>query len=223
MLLRLSYLALTSVFAFIRLLPMSDTDKDIEILTLRHQLAVLQRQIDKPRLTPPDQAPTPMATRRCSPSDGVIGSACGRSRAATAVGRHIAQRLVADGETVLDVPAKLSARARVFATGQGRKTDPVDAHSVAVAALRPIGLRQVVVDDATVALRLLADRRDELGRARTDVVNRLHVLLLDLVAGGAKRRCPRRRPAPCWPRSARVTSSAVPAGSWPASWSPSSP
>jgi hypothetical protein len=48
------------------------------------------------------------------------------------IGRHIAQRLVADGETVLDVPAKLSARARVFATGQGRKTDAVDAHSVAV-------------------------------------------------------------------------------------------
>ncbi|RSM38092.1 IS110 family transposase, partial [Actinoplanes sp. ATCC 53533] len=52
------------------------------------------------------------------------------------IGRHVAQRLVADGETVLDVPAKLSARARVFSTGQGRKTDPVDAHSVAVVALR---------------------------------------------------------------------------------------
>ena len=35
------------------------------------------------------------------------------------IGRHVAQRLVADGETVVDVPAKLSARARVFATGQG--------------------------------------------------------------------------------------------------------
>src|SRR6059058_5222262 len=46
------------------------------------------------------------------------------------IGRHIAQRLVADGEPVLDVPAKLSARARGFATGQGRKSDPVDAHSV---------------------------------------------------------------------------------------------
>jgi transposase len=103
------------------------------------------------------------------------------------IGRHIAQRLVSDGETVLDVPAKLSARARVFDTGQGRKTDPVDAHSVAVAALRTKGLRQVVVDDATVALRLLADRRDELGRARTDTVNRLHRLLLELVAGGAKK------------------------------------
>ena len=36
------------------------------------------------------------------------------------VGRHLAQRLVADGEPVVDVPAKLSARARVFSTGQGR-------------------------------------------------------------------------------------------------------
>ena len=51
------------------------------------------------------------------------------------IGRHIAQRLVAAGETVVDVPAKLSARVRVFDTGQGRKTDPDDAHSVAVAGL----------------------------------------------------------------------------------------
>jgi transposase len=103
------------------------------------------------------------------------------------IGRHIAQRLVADGETVVDVPAKLSARARVFATGQGRKTDPVDAHSVAVAALRTNGLRQVIVDDTTVALRLLVDRRDGLGRARTETVGRLHHLLLELVPGGAKK------------------------------------
>jgi hypothetical protein len=54
--LRLPYLALTSVFAAIRLLPVSDTDKDIEILALRHQLAVLQRQTDKPRLTLADRA-----------------------------------------------------------------------------------------------------------------------------------------------------------------------
>nr|WP_268746388.1 transposase [Actinomadura madurae] len=47
------------------------------------------------------------------------------------IGRHIANRLLADGEQVLDVPAKLSARARAFATGQGRKTDATDAHSVA--------------------------------------------------------------------------------------------
>src|ERR1035438_10674789 len=89
------------------------------------------------------------------------------------IGRHIAQRLVADGEPVVDVPAKLSARARVFSTGQGRKTDPVDAHSVALAGLHSPGLRVITADDATVALRLLADRRDELGTARTQTINRL--------------------------------------------------
>ena len=52
------------------------------------------------------------------------------------IGRHIAQRLIADAEPVLDVPAKLSARVRVFDTGNARKTDPVDAHAVAMAALR---------------------------------------------------------------------------------------
>ncbi len=103
------------------------------------------------------------------------------------IGRHLAQRLVADGEPVVDVPAKLSARARVFATGQGRKTDPVDAHSVAVVALRTNGLRHVNADDATVALRLLVDRRDVLGHARTNTVNRLHKLLLELLPGGAKK------------------------------------
>src|SRR3954463_14629483 len=49
------------------------------------------------------------------------------------LGRPLAQRLLAHGETVIDVPAKLSARVRVFDTGNARKTDPVDAHSVAVA------------------------------------------------------------------------------------------
>jgi hypothetical protein len=37
-------------------------------------------------------------------------------------------------------------------------TDPVDARSVAVVALRTSGLRQIQVDDTTVALRLLVDR-----------------------------------------------------------------
>jgi transposase len=103
------------------------------------------------------------------------------------VGRHIAQRLVADGESVLDVPAKLSAQVRVLATGHGRKTDSVDAHSVAIAALRATGLRPVGADDITTAVRLVADRRDELGRARTQTINRVHRLLLELVPGGAKR------------------------------------
>lgn len=69
------------------------------------------------------------------------------------IGRHLDQRLVADGETVVDVPAKLPARARVLATGQGRKAGSVDAHSVTVIGLRTSGLRRIHGDDATVALR----------------------------------------------------------------------
>ena len=35
------------------------------------------------------------------------------------IGKHIAHRLVHDGEVVVDVPPKLSAQVRVFATGNG--------------------------------------------------------------------------------------------------------
>ncbi|MFF3871907.1 integrase core domain-containing protein [Streptomyces sp. NPDC001978] len=55
MLLRLPYLALSTAFSLIRLLPMSDREKDLEILALRHQLAVLQRQVEKPQLTWPER------------------------------------------------------------------------------------------------------------------------------------------------------------------------
>lgn len=102
------------------------------------------------------------------------------------IGKHIAHRLVHDDQTVVDVPPKLSAQVRVFATGNGRKTDLVDAHSVAMVALRTPALVRVQIDDDLVVMGVLADRRDELGRARTQVLNRLHRILLDLVAGGAK-------------------------------------
>jgi transposase len=106
---------------------------------------------------------------------------------ANGIGKHLAQRLIADGEDVVDVPAKLSARARVFSTGQGRRTDATDAHSIGVVALRTPSLRAVTVDGEHVALRLLADRRDELGVRRTETVNRIHKLLLELMPGGAKK------------------------------------
>jgi hypothetical protein len=61
------------------------------------------------------------------------------------IGWHIARRLIAGGEHVADIPPKLSARTRVFATGQGRKTDATDAHSVALAATRMTGLRPLSV------------------------------------------------------------------------------
>jgi putative transposase len=57
-LLRLAYLGVTNVFALLRLLPVSSRDKDAEILVLRHQLLVLQRQLgpDRVRFTPGDRA-----------------------------------------------------------------------------------------------------------------------------------------------------------------------
>lgn len=103
------------------------------------------------------------------------------------IGKHIANRLLADGEEVVDVPPKLSARARVFATGQGRKTDATDAHSVALVGTRMAGLRPVVNDEQLAVLRILVDRRRSLGEEHTRMVSQLHQLLLELIPGGAKK------------------------------------
>jgi putative transposase len=54
-LLRLAYLAVTYAFSFIWLLPMRDREKEMEILVLRHQLTVLQRQSAEPVFTPADR------------------------------------------------------------------------------------------------------------------------------------------------------------------------
>ena len=74
---------------------------------------------------------------------------------ANGIGRPLAQRLLASGEQVLDVPAKLAARARVFDTGQGRKTDAADAHAIVMVALRDKGLRVVTADPELAVLRML--------------------------------------------------------------------
>ena len=103
------------------------------------------------------------------------------------IGRHLASLLLAGGEQVIDVPARLSARMRVFATGQGRKTDATDAHSVALAATRMTGLRPVADDQQLAVLRILADRRRALGEDHTRMVCQLHHLLLELIPGGAKK------------------------------------
>lgn len=106
---------------------------------------------------------------------------------AQGLGRPLAQRLVARGETVIDVPAKLSARIRLLSGGHGRKTDALDARSTALAAHNGERLTQVQVEDHTAILRLLSDRRDDLVTERTRTINRLHVLLRELVPGGVNR------------------------------------
>lgn len=104
---------------------------------------------------------------------------------ANGIGRPLAQRLLASGERVVDVPAKLAARARVFDTGQGRKTDPAGAHAIVMVALRDKRLRKVTADPGLTVLRLLCDRRDKLSAARAQALNRMHRLFLELIPGGA--------------------------------------
>src|SRR6266536_3403959 len=102
------------------------------------------------------------------------------------IGRHIANRLLAAGEHVVDVPPKLSARTRVFATGQGRKTDATDAHSVALDHTRMVSqLHQLLLElmpggakkdlSAAQAKALLARvrPRDAAGKARRRVAAEL--------------------------------------------------
>ena len=102
-------------------------------------------------------------------------------------GRSLAQRLLADGERVVDVPAKLSARARLFDTGHNRKTDAHDAHAVAVVAVRTRTLRVLSYEEQLEVLRMLVDRREEVTRQRIQVVNRLQRLLSELTPGKVKK------------------------------------
>jgi len=101
------------------------------------------------------------------------------------LGRSVALRLVAAGEKVVDVPAKLSSRARLLATGNARKNDRVDAIHVALAALGSERLAEVGEEEHSEVLRMLSERREDLVKERTRTLNRLHVLLRDLLAGGA--------------------------------------
>ena len=102
-------------------------------------------------------------------------------------GRPLAQRLLEAGEHVVDVPAKLAARVRLFDTGHNRKTDALDAHSIAIVAVRTTTLRVLRTDGELEALRMLCDRREELTRLRVQTVNRLQRLLAELVPGQAKK------------------------------------
>jgi putative transposase len=61
--LRFAYLAMLRMFGLLALLARSDRAKDAEILILRHQVAVLQRQVKKPALSWADRAVLAALTR----------------------------------------------------------------------------------------------------------------------------------------------------------------
>jgi hypothetical protein len=84
--------------------------------------------------------------------------------------------------------AKLGARVRLLASGDTNKNDPNDARSVAIAARRSAGCRPARADDHAMVLKVWAKRHRDLGRARTQVVCRLHAVLCELVPGGVSKR-----------------------------------
>jgi hypothetical protein len=89
------------------------------------------------------------------------------------------------GRDGLDVPAVLAARVRVLGSGRSSKTDPNDALSVAITALRHQSLRDVQSVGHGEVLRLLAKRNTDIGGQRCQVVSRMHSLLIELAPGGS--------------------------------------
>jgi len=88
------------------------------------------------------------------------------------MGRPLAQKLLAAGERVVDVPPKLSSGVRVLSTGNTRKNDRLDATFIALAALRNDRLSSVQPEDGPEGhveiLRLLTDRREDLVSERPE-------------------------------------------------------
>ena len=124
---------------------------------------------------------------------------------ASGLGHLLAQQLVAAGERVLDVQPKLAARVRLLAAGDTNKTDPNDARSVAVAALRSDGCREVRADDHTAVLQVWSKRHRDLARVRNQVACRLHAVLCELVPGGVRKEITAAH-------TARLLEEAVPSG-----------
>src|SRR5215213_9885409 len=89
--------------------------------------------------------------------------------------RHVSTRLeralLDAGQSVVWVPAKLMAQTRASARTRG-KSDPIDALAVARAVLREPDLPVASHDEASRELKLLVDRRDDLVKERTAMMNR---------------------------------------------------
>ena len=74
MLSKLAYLALCRSTQLLVLLARGDAAKDLEILVLRHQLAVLRRQIAPPGSNPPTAPSSRRSARHCHASAGRASS-----------------------------------------------------------------------------------------------------------------------------------------------------
>jgi putative transposase len=146
MLLRLAYWGVTNAFALLRLLPGSDSDKDAEILALRHQLAVLQRQLDgqRVRFEAADRAWSAALLHRL-PSRGL---------------RQL--RLLVRPDTVLRWHRDLLARAHAAASRPRQRGRPRTVHSIRTLVLRLVaenpswGYRRVHGELLTLGIKVAA-------------------------------------------------------------------
>jgi putative transposase len=119
-LLRLVYLSVTNVFGLLRLLPVSDRDKNAEILVLRHQITVLERQLGTTR-------------PRFSRSDRAFLAALLHRLPWDVVGRF---RLLVRPETVLRWHRDLLARRHAARSRPGRPGRPRTVRSIRLLVLR---------------------------------------------------------------------------------------
>jgi putative transposase len=119
-LLRLAYLGVTNVFTLLRLLPVSDQAKEVEILALRHQISVLQRQLGKAR-------------PRFSLADRAFLAALLHRLPREALGRF---RLLVRPETVLRWHRDLVARRHAARSRPRRPGRPRTVRSIRLLALR---------------------------------------------------------------------------------------
>ncbi|MFI6309999.1 IS110 family transposase [Nocardia fusca] len=100
------------------------------------------------------------------------------------LGRHLAQWLIAHGETVTDVPSTATARVRELSRGGRRKNDNIDAAAAASVAALHGDAAPVEAEGASTVLRMLDERRTNLTRQRTRTVNQLHAVMRELLPGG---------------------------------------
>jgi transposase len=99
-------------------------------------------------------------------------------------GAGLSRHLLDAGEDVYEVPAFLSYRERKRNPSRG-KSDPGDAVAIARVTARGEGLSSRCRTEDSVELKLLSDHRDQLVRARTQLINRTHK---DLVISRATRK-----------------------------------
>jgi transposase InsO family protein len=146
MLLRLAYFGITNAFALLRLLPGSDRDKDTEILALRHQLAVLQRQLDGQRI-------------RFAPADRAWLAALLHQLPRPSLHRL---RLLVRPDTILRWHRDLMARRHATASRPHRRGRPRTVHSIRTLVLRLVaenpsrGYRRVHGELLTLGVKVAA-------------------------------------------------------------------